>query len=121
VIIPDEDAFVPRADLRDPVDDREVIGARVVTDDGRHVGDVTDLVVQVRDGAADIVGYELEPSEAFRGSSSHILVPLPDTLAATGDNLVVPAGATEYVRDDLAGFGAAVDDFRARLGRGGDA
>ena len=80
----------------------------------RHVrvvhGVVTDLVIDVRQGAgvADAVGYQIDPVDSFRDSSDHVLLPLPDTLAVTGDNLVVPAAATEYVRNDLAGFGAAV-------------
>ena len=30
----------------------------------------------------------------------------------------MPDAAADYVRDDLTGFGAAVDDFRAQLGEG---
>lgn len=114
-VVEDEEAFTPRDGLRAPADDRDVIGARVLTDDGRQLGVVRDLVVEVHDGLADVVGYEIEPAETFRDSSSHVLLPLPDTLAASGDNLVVPAAATDFVRDDIAGFGAAVDDFRASL------
>lgn len=114
-IIPDEDALTAPDGLREPADDRDVIGARVLTDDGRQLGEVRDLVVEVHDGIADVVGYEIDPAEGFRESSSHVLLPLPDTLAASGDNLVVPAAATDYVRDDIAGFGAAVEDFRAEL------
>lgn len=115
VVIPDEDAFTSRDGLREPPDKRDVLGARVLTDDGRRLGTVSDLVIEVHDGIADVIGYEIEPAEGFRDSSSHVLLPLPDTLAASGDNLVVPASATDYVRDDIAGFGAAVDDFRSQL------
>lgn len=116
-VIADEDALTPRDGLRESADDRDVIGARVLTDDGRNLGTVRDLVIEVHDGLADVVGYEVEPAEGFRDSSSHVLLPLPDTLSASGDNLVVPATATNYVRDDIAGFGAAVEDFRAELRR----
>jgi hypothetical protein len=44
-----------------------------------------------------------------------VLIPLPATLAVSGEKLVVPAAVTDFVADDLAGFGAAVDAFRARL------
>lgn len=114
-IVDDEQAFVDRDQLERGPDDRDVIGARVITDDGQQLGTVNDLVIEVHEGLADVVGYELEPAESFRDSSSHVLLPLPDTLAVTGDNLVVPAVATQYVRDDIAGFGAAVDDFRTAL------
>lgn len=115
VVIPDGDVLVPPDGLRKVADDRDVLGARVLTDDGRQLGTVRDLVVEVHDGVADVIGYEIEPAEGFRESSSHVLVPLPDTLSASGDNLVVPAAAADYVRDDIAGFGAAVDDFRRAL------
>lgn len=46
----------------------------------------------------------------------HVADPLPDTVAASGEHLVVPASAADFVGDDLAGFGAAVDAFRAQLG-----
>lgn len=116
-VVADDEALTSRDGLREPADDRDVLGARVVTDDGRRLGAVRDLVVEVHDGIADVVGYEIEPAEGFPSSSSHVLLPLPDTLAASGDNLVVPAAATDYVRDDIAGFGAAVEDFRAELRR----
>ena len=115
VIVADADAFVARGEFGAPADDRDMLGARVITDDGRRLGTVSDLVLEVHDGKADVVGYELSPSEGFRETSQHVLLPLPDTLAASGDNLVVPASATEYVRDDVAGFGAAVEDFRRSL------
>ena len=34
---------------------------------------------------------------------------------------MVPATSKSYIRDDLAGFGSAVADFRARLAGGSDA
>ena len=43
------------------------------------------------------------------------LVP-PDTIAASGEHLMVPASASNYMTDDLAQFGSAVDAFRAQLG-----
>jgi len=44
-----------------------------------------------------------------------VLIPLPDTLAASGEHLIVPAAAKDFVSHDLAGFGAAVEAFRAAL------
>lgn len=115
VMVAHEDCLRPPDSLREPADKRDVLGARVLTDDGKHLGEVTDLIVEVHDGIADVIGYELQPADGFRDSSQHVLLPLPDTLAASGDNLVVPAAAAEYVRGDIAGFGAAVSDFRSKL------
>lgn len=121
VIVEDTEAFVEKGGLEKAADDRDVIGARVLTDEGRELGVVKDLVIEVHEGRADVVGYELDPHDSFRDTASHVLLPLPDTLSASADNLVVPAAATDYVRDDIAGFGAAVEDFRASLSSQEDA
>ena len=60
--------------------------------------------------AGEVVGYQIDlPS----GGSGYI--PLPTQLAVSGDALVVPEATEQFVRDDLVGLGAAVDEFRARL------
>ncbi len=122
VMIPAEDVLVPAGEFDAPVSSAgrgDVIGSRVLTDDGTDLGKVVDVVVEVQDGGgtqqADVVGYEVEPSEALGTKAKHVYIPLPDTLAASGEHLMVPASAKEFVCDDLAGFGAAVADFRARL------
>jgi hypothetical protein len=43
------------------------------------------------------------------------LIPLPDTISVSGEALMVPATAVDFVSDDLSGFGASVDAFRSRL------
>ena len=98
----------------------DVLGSTVLTDTGTALGAVVDVVIEVtgpagRGGRADVVGYEIQPAER---RSAKLLIPLPDTLAASGEHLIVPHSATNFVRDDLAGFGAAVTDFRAQLSGG---
>jgi hypothetical protein len=51
-------------------------------------------------------------------SEATLLLPAGDTLAVSGETLMVPAAAADFVRDDLSGFGSAVEDFRARLKEG---
>ncbi len=97
----------------------DVLGSRVLTDTGTDLGKVVDVIVEVTIGAGascDVVGYEIEASEALGTQGTKLLIPLPDTMAASGQHLIVPAGAKEFVRDDLAGFGAAVQEFRTSLG-----
>lgn len=60
----------------------------------------------------------LEASEALGTDGRRVLVPLPDTLAVSGEALMVPDSAAEFVSEDLAGFGAAVETFRSRLRAG---
>lgn len=98
-----------------------IIGSQVLTDEGTDLGTVVDAVIDVGEGPGgrcDVVGYEVEASEALGTKGIKLLIPLPDTLAASEEHLVVPASAKDFVREDLAGFGAAVDEFRAQL-RGG--
>ena len=93
----------------------DVLASRVITDDGVDLGAVTDAILAV--GAeAEVVGYEFEASPALaERRGRRLFVPAPETLAVSEDALMVPAGAADYVRDDLAGFGEAVEEFRARL------
>ena len=91
-----------------------VLGARVLTDDGTDLGEVVDVIVQVGEEPGqdcDVVGYEIASASA----ADSMLIPLPDTMAVSGEHLIVPAAATKFVRHDLAGFGAAIDEFRTHL------
>ncbi|HEX2291028.1 MAG TPA: PRC-barrel domain-containing protein [Pseudonocardiaceae bacterium] len=94
-----------------------VLKDRVLTDNGRDLGRVVDVVLHCGT-RLEVVGYEVEASEALGTAGRRVLIPLPDTVAVSGENLIVPAAATEFVSEDMAGFGAAVDAFRARLREG---
>ena len=94
---------------------RNVIGNTVLTDAGKQLGVVRDLIIEMSD--SEVIGYELDGDPALqRAEGAPLLLPLPATLAVSGDVLMVPAAVEEFIRDDLAGFGSAVDDFRSRLG-----
>ncbi len=96
----------------------DVLGSQVLTDDGVALGTVHDVVVSVGESAGsqcDVVGYEVESSENLGTQGELVLIPLPDTIAASGEHLMVPRSVKEFVSRDLAGFGAAVDTFRAQL------
>ncbi len=126
--------MITQADVLEPVDDvlasaassvggsgGNVLGSRVLTDAGTDLGEVVDVILSFDDQSCDVIGYEIEASEALRASKqptgTKLLVPLPDTLSVSGEHLMVPASAEDFVGEDLAGFGAAVEDFRAQLGR----
>ncbi len=99
--------------------ERDVMGARVITDGGADLGTVTDVILQTGT-VTDVVGYQVDTSEAMASQGNTVLIPLPDTLSVSGEALVVPAGVVEFVSHDLAGFGAAVDAFRSHLKGEGD-
>ncbi len=61
----------------------------------------------------------MEPAPSFEPKHGRkgrrLFVPRPDTLAASSEAVVVPAAALDYVADDLAGFGDAIESFRSGL------
>jgi uncharacterized protein YrrD len=119
VMIKDESVLATRDALAGTSGGRgggSVLGSWVMTDGGRRLGHVTDVILAVGEGVTDAVGYEIEPADEL--APRRQFVPLPDTLAVSSEALVVPDAATEFIRDDLAGFGAAVDEFRERLRAG---
>jgi uncharacterized protein YrrD len=96
----------------------DILGSRVLTDDGVDLGKVIDVIIEVgptRSHHADVVGYEIEPSQALGHDVKKALIPLPDTIAASGENLMVPAAARDFISHDLAGFGASIAAFRQQL------
>lgn len=122
VMIPDVDALVHRKEVRvggggSAAGHGDVLGNDVLTEDGRRIGRVVDVIIEV-DRSGDVVGYEVEADEALRSSGERVLLPLPDTLAVSGEKLIVPDTALDFVAEDLAGFGAAVDRFRTQLREG---
>jgi uncharacterized protein YrrD len=119
VMVPDETVLVAAEALAPHKQARkaDVLQDRVLTDNGRDLGRVVDVVLHGGTNL-DVVGYEVEASEALGTAGQRVLIPLPDTVAVSGEHLIVPAAATEFVSEDLAGFGAAVDAFRSRLREG---
>ncbi len=119
VMVPDETVLVAAEELAPHKQARksDVLQDRVLTDNGRDLGRVVDVVLH-GGTSLDVVGYEVEASEALGTAGRRVLIPLPDTMAVSGEHLIVPAAATEFVSEDLAGFGAAVDAFRNRLREG---
>jgi uncharacterized protein YrrD len=118
-MVADETVFVPTKELapRKQARKADVLQDRVLTDTGRDLGRVVDVVLH-GGTCMEVVGYEVEASETLGTAGQRVLIPLPDTVAVSGEHLIVPAAATEFVSDDLAGFGAAVDAFRSRLREG---
>lgn len=119
VMVFDETVLIPTKELapRKQAHKADVLEDRVLTDNGQDLGRVVDVVLH-SGTSLEVVGYEVQASEALGTAGRRVLIPLPDTVAVSGENLIVPASATEFVSEDLAGFGAAVGAFRARLREG---
>lgn len=95
-----------------------VLGARVLTDAGTEVGKVLDVVVE-GGSSGRVVGFRIAASKSLAPSGSghrrrKVYVPRGETLAVSGQALVVPADATLYVAEDLPSFVGQVQAFHAR-------
>ena len=97
-------------DVAQPATERNVLGNDVLTEGGTSLGKVTDLVLLVA-SSGEVVGYQIDKADGGQG-----YIPLPAQLSVSGVALVVPNITEEFVQDDLVGLGAAVDEFRGRLG-----
>jgi uncharacterized protein YrrD len=118
VVVDDADALTDKSDGKGSVgaasSDRDVIGASVITDQGVALGTVSDVVISLG-RKVEAVGYELVGSD---DDNRRFFIPLPDQLAVSGDALMVPNKFNDFVRDDLTGFGGAIDAYRADHGSG---
>jgi uncharacterized protein YrrD len=116
VMVADESALTAARPHASGEGSGDVLGDRVLTDAGVLIGTVTDAVIDTGSGA--VVGYEIAPADEPTGRNGRrSYVPLSDTCAVSGEALIVPAAAVDYVTNDLAGFGEAVDRFRNLLHR----
>lgn len=117
MIVDDSSLIAPEdapSDVGHPATERNVIGNDVLTDGGKRLGTVVDVVVQVSSG--EVVGYELTGDQELQAHAGRpLLIPIPATLAVSGTALLVPSSVEPFIRDDLTGFGAAVQDFRSQL------
>ena len=122
VMIADEGVLEPTGEVLGSGPSRgpggDIMGSRVLTDGGTDLGHVIDVIIEVDSTGGrecDVVGYEIEASASLDQKGTHLLIPLPDTLAASREHLMVPESARNFVGQDLAGFGASVEAFRAQL------
>ncbi len=114
VMVEDESSLVTPedspAELGTPPAGRDVTGNEVLTESGASLGRVRDVVVLVG-SVGEVVGYELDTASGGVG-----YIPLAAQLAVSGSTLVVPDATQEFIAHDLVGLGAAVDEFRSKLG-----
>lgn len=111
VMVADEAALVEEAPFlqRTGAEEGSVLGARVLTEDGVELGQVTDLVLAQADGHVAVGAYQLRASDALGAHAGKVVyVPLPETVSISAEALIVPAGAAASVVDDPdAAVGAA--------------
>ncbi|MDQ2845145.1 MAG: PRC-barrel domain-containing protein [Actinomycetota bacterium] len=104
-----------------PVNRGDIISSQVLTDQGTSLGVVSDVIIGISAGnvQADVIGYEIRPAETLGRGQQRLLIPLPDTMSASGEHLMVPAAAANFLSDNIIGFEATVAAFRAQIGAQG--
>lgn len=112
VMVSCDDDLVDRSDspevLAAPSEAISIIGANVLSKDGEALGTIDDVVVEAGPRPR-AVGYRLA------GEHGEVFIPISAQMALSEDNLILPVEAAGFVRDDLAGFGAAVESYRSDL------
>lgn len=113
VMVPGEDCITAKGDGREglaaPKAQHDVIGNDVVSSSGAVLGKVIDVIIETGE-APKAVGYEVQTDD---GS---VFVPSSAQMGLSAENLIVPAEAEEFTRNDLVGFGASVASFREMIG-----
>lgn len=113
VMVPGEDCMTATDSgneaLATPKSDHDVIGIDVVSSSGSVIGKVIDVIIETGE-APQAVGYEVDTED---GS---VFVPSSAQMGLSAENLIVPAEAEEFTRNDLVGFGASVASFREMIG-----
>lgn len=97
-------ADAPRS-LASSAESYDVIGVGVMSSGGVALGNVCDVIIET--GVDPVaVGYEVSLEDGT------VFVPSSAQMALSGEHLVVPAQADDFITNDLVGFGAAVSSFR---------
>lgn len=100
--------------------DSDVLGDTVLTQGGTALGTVIDVIIDAgsdEHSPAGVVGFEIATSDALPPAGRRALIPTPDAYAASGEAIIVADSATEFVANDLAGFGSAVASWRTSADR----
>jgi uncharacterized protein YrrD len=100
--------------------DSDVLGDTVLTQGGTALGTVVDVIIDAgpdEHSPAGVVGFEIATSDALPPAGRRALIPRPDTYAASGEAIIVADSATDFVANDLAGFGSVVASCRTSANR----
>jgi uncharacterized protein YrrD len=91
---------------------QEVVGKEVVTQSGTSLGTINDVVLEIDEAVADVVGYEID-----RPDGHTVIVPVTHGTPLSGEALLVPDDAEQQAAHGLNGFRDALD--RARMTHSG--
>jgi uncharacterized protein YrrD len=116
VMIEDVEAIEDQDTLRRARSEGEgVLEIEVMSDGGDRLGHVLDVIITTG-RPASVVGFEIEATGEMTRQGQRLLLPADEMVSVSDRALVVPEAAKEFVRDDLTGFGAGVEEYRNQLG-----
>lgn len=112
VMVSSADDLVDRREAPEPLETPKhnvpVMDSTVMSAGGESLGTISDVVLET--GPSPIAaGYKVD------SENGEVFVPISAQMSLSEDNLILPEEAQAFVRNDLAGFGAAVLDYRASL------
>jgi uncharacterized protein YrrD len=108
MIAAQEAVVTEREGMRAVVDDQqEVVGKEMVTRGGASLGTVGDVILEIEEANADVVGYEIS-----RPDGHTVIVPVPQSVPLSGDALLVPDEVEQQAANGLAGFRDVLDRTR---------
>ncbi|WP_282695963.1 PRC-barrel domain-containing protein [Streptomyces sp. CC208A] len=111
VMVADRDALREGADMASGAGGgADMLGARVLTQEGEDVGKVTDVVLDVTADDARLAGYEVKLDR--HGEKGTVLVPLSAPVVVSAERVLVPAAALRSAVGDLADFRKAARGSR---------
>jgi uncharacterized protein YrrD len=105
---------------RAPSEGQEVLEIDVMSDAGDRLGHVLDVVITTGQ-PAKVVGFEIAATAELAREGQHLLLPADEMVSVSDRALIVPEQAKQFVRDDLTGFGAGVEEYREQLKGGSHA
>ncbi|WP_053707968.1 PRC-barrel domain-containing protein [Streptomyces sp. NRRL B-3648] len=91
-----------------------VLGAPVLTEEGTEIGTVADVVIETG-ASGQVVGFEVAANDNLDAQHRKVFVPRGQSLAVSGQALVVPAQAQRFVADDLPSFAPQVEAFLTHM------
>lgn len=86
---------------------QDVVGKEVVTQSGTSLGTVNDVVLEIDEAAANVVGYEID-----RPDGHTVIVPITHGTPLSGEALLVPDDVEQGAANGLNGFRDALDRLR---------
>ena len=103
-----EDIVRERDAIREQISERrEVPGNDVVTESGEPLGTVSDVVLELGEGAAGVVGYCVTLD-----NGRELVVPAPENAPDWADAIVVPDEIVRQATEGLIGFSRLLEQSR---------